>query len=181
LITHFHWDHVNGAPDVPNAQVLVREPDLAWADHGHTMIYDAVPHHAVDRIRSRIKEFKTDGPAYEGFAGSYDLLGDGSVIGVPTPGHTPGSVSWFVNSGDGRRWLFVGDAAWIGEGISRPVMKGWKGRLLDNDNEKTGETLSRLHALQAARPLTVPPDGHGVQVVTAHDPAGLATLPVCSK
>jgi glyoxylase-like metal-dependent hydrolase (beta-lactamase superfamily II) len=181
LVTHVHWDHIGGAIDVPSARILMREPDLSWSDHAKIFFGPAVPPHEVARIRSRIQEFKAEGPAYEGFASSYDLFGDGSIVGVPTPGHTPGSTSWFVNSGDGRRWLFVGDAAWDHENVELPAHKGWKGRFADNDKEKTGETLALLHAFAKARPVKSPPDGIGVQLVPAHDASVLSTLPVCVR
>lgn len=182
LITHFHYDHLGGATDIPAAQLFSREPDLEWSGHARTLLfYQTMPHDQVDRIRSQVKVFKTDGPPYEGFAGSFDVFGDGSIVGVPTPGHTPGSTSWFVNSGDGRRWLFVGDAAWLMEGIRKPSHKGWQGRRVDDDADANSETLARLHALQLARPVTTPPDGRGVQVITAHDPEGLRLLPMCAK
>ena len=140
-----------------------------------------MPPHEIERIRNRIKTFKPESGPYEGFSASYDLFGDGSIVGVPTPGHTPGSTSWFVNSGDGRRWLFIGDAAWNLEGVQTPSHKGWTGRLADDDKHTTGESLAVLHQFAKARPVKSPPDGIGVQLVPAHDPAALSTIPRCTK
>ncbi|WP_194922274.1 MBL fold metallo-hydrolase [Catenulispora rubra] len=46
------------------------------------------------------------GPPIGGFSGSADVFGDGSVIALPTPGHSPGSTSVLVD----RRFLLTGDA-----------------------------------------------------------------------
>jgi glyoxylase-like metal-dependent hydrolase (beta-lactamase superfamily II) len=46
------------------------------------------------------------GPAIGGFTGSADLFGDGSVLALPTPGHSPGSTSVLVD----HRFLLTGDA-----------------------------------------------------------------------
>lgn len=181
LITHAHFDHIGGATDVPAARIYMNTPDVKFADTAHVLWMQVTPQHEMDRIRDRIQTFEFNGPAYEGFPASYDLFGDGSIVGVPTPGHTPGSTSWFVNSSDGTRYLFVGDAAWQNEGIERPAHKGWMGRLLDNDNERAGKTLATLHALAAARPVTNPPDGQGVRVIASHDEATLKVLPACAK
>lgn len=172
LITHFHFDHVGGATDIPMARIVVNAPDVSFADSAHLLWMKVTPQHEIDRIRDRIQAFTFNGPPYDGFPSSYDLFGDGSLVAVPTPGHTPGSVSWFVNSGDGSRWLFVGDAAWLRAGIDRPAHKGWQGRLLDANTTQAGETLALLHAYQEARPY--------VHILTAHDPEMLTALPPCS-
>ncbi len=171
LITHMHFDHIGGATDIPNAKILVNAPDLSFADTAHKLWMRVTPQHEIDRIRDRIQTYAFTGPPYDGFPSSFDLFGDGSLVAVPTPGHTPGSVSWFVNSGDGSRWLFVGDAAWLKQGVDRPAHKGWQGRLLDDNAQQAGETLALLHAYEEARP--------NVHVLTAHDPEMLSVLPPC--
>jgi glyoxylase-like metal-dependent hydrolase (beta-lactamase superfamily II) len=181
LITHAHFDHIGGATDIPAARIYMNKPDVSFADTAHVLWMKVTPQHEIDRIRDRIEPFEFTGPAYEGFPASFDLFGDGSIVGVPTPGHTPGSTSWFVNSGNGARWLFVGDAAWQLEGVSRLAHKGWMGRLLDNDSKRAGETLAALHELQHARPVVAPPDGKGIHIITGHDEAVLTTLPACAK
>ncbi len=179
LITHAHFDHIGGAPDIPAARIIVNEPELRFADTAHVLWFKVTPQFEIDRIRERIQTIRLDGPPYEGFASSYDLFGDGSIVAVPTPGHTPGSVSWFVNSADGNRWLFVGDAAWLAEGISRPAHKGWIARTLDAEAPATGQSLAQLHAYQLARPVTNPPDGKGVHLLPAHDARMLDALEPC--
>jgi len=49
--------------------------------------------------------------AYMGLTQSRDLYGDGSIVIVPAPGHTPGSVVVFVTLPGGARYAFVGDLA----------------------------------------------------------------------
>jgi glyoxylase-like metal-dependent hydrolase (beta-lactamase superfamily II) len=173
LVTHFHFDHVGGATDIPAAKILVNEPDVHFAETAYTLWMKVTPQHEIDRIRDRIQTYTFNGPSYGGFPTSYDLFGDGSLVAVPTPGHTPGSVSWFVNSGDGSRWLFVGDAAWMKAGIDRPAHKGWQGRLLDANSKQAGESLAILHAYEEARP--------NVHVLTAHDLEMLTVLPPCGQ
>ncbi len=47
-----------------------------------------------------------------GFDESLDLFGDGRLVLVPLPGHTPGSVGLFVTLDSGRRLFFSGDTSW---------------------------------------------------------------------
>lgn len=43
------------------------------------------------------------------FTASYDVMGDGSLVLLPTPGHTPGSMSLLVRRSVGAPLLLVGD------------------------------------------------------------------------
>jgi glyoxylase-like metal-dependent hydrolase (beta-lactamase superfamily II) len=49
-----------------------------------------------------------DGPPVGPFSGSYDVLGDGRLLIVPTPGHTPGHLS-VIARGETQTWLLAGD------------------------------------------------------------------------
>jgi glyoxylase-like metal-dependent hydrolase (beta-lactamase superfamily II) len=90
-----------------------------------------------------------------------DLFGDGSVLAMPLPGHTPGSVGYLV--GD---WLFVGDALW-----ERGSEKSLLGKSLDESESESGATREKLRALQRERP--------GLRIVPAHDGRALEELPEC--
>jgi len=44
----------------------------------------------------RYEEYGFENGPYLGFPSSHDVYGDGSIVVVPAPGHTPGSVIVFV-------------------------------------------------------------------------------------
>ena len=52
---------------------------------------------------SRAHLVEVDGPAIGPFAGSFDIAGDGSLLLVPTPAHTPGHLSMLADAHDGLR------------------------------------------------------------------------------
>jgi glyoxylase-like metal-dependent hydrolase (beta-lactamase superfamily II) len=66
----------------------------------------------------RYEEYGFEGGPYLGFPQSHDVYGDGSIVVVPAPGHTPGNVIIFVTLRNGTRYAFVGDLVWQLEGIT---------------------------------------------------------------
>src|SRR6516165_2509830 len=112
LLTHAHWDHVSGLPDFPGVPVWVTSQEHQFIrDGGHGQFRKA-------SAGIRYEEYGFEGGPYLGFAASYDVYGDGSIVIVPAPGHTPGSVIIFVNLQKGTRYAFVGDLVWQLEGIT---------------------------------------------------------------
>ncbi len=99
--SHLHFDHAGGNVLVPNARWVVqrreweaaRDPDVGAAnglaradwDHGHDVVL-------AD--------------------GEYDLFGDGSVVCVPTWGHTPGHQSLRVRLASGDV-ILTADACYL--------------------------------------------------------------------
>ena len=75
---------------------------------------------------------------------------------LPTPGHTPGSISVFAQTKN-QKFLFVGDAAYARKNYEIPLNIGY----LEN-REAAWETLVRIHDLHKALP--------GIQVFPFHDP-----------
>ncbi|HUB05468.1 MAG TPA: hypothetical protein VMB50_00615, partial [Myxococcales bacterium] len=97
------------------------------------------------------------------------LFGDGSVVLVPLPGHTPGSLGVFLNNVHGHRVLFVGDAVWSSDGISLPSQRPLlMSRLVDFDREEVSDTIWRLRHLHERDPQ--------VLIVPAHDGAALKAV-----
>lgn len=166
LLTHAHWDHASGLDALPGVPVWVSEEE-------HRFIGSASEVTAVIRsiAPATYHDYRFDGPAYLGFARSFDLWGDGAVVVVPAPGHTPGSVIVFVNLPSGRRYAFVGDIAWQTEGIERPAERPWLARrLVDDDAEAVRGLLGKLAALHRRFP--------SITMMPAHDARAFAALPV---
>ncbi|MCA2980600.1 MAG: MBL fold metallo-hydrolase [Myxococcaceae bacterium] len=170
LATHVHWDHVGALGDLPNAKVLLARAELAWARTLSRGLDQGVMPHHLARAKPRLFQFDFTGPGRDGFEASFDVFGDGALVAVPLPGHTPGSTGFFVSLPDGRQALLTGDTAWTLRGVEAPVHKNPLARL-DADVDATGRALGLLHALHARRPDLV--------IVPAHDAAALEQLPAC--
>ena len=148
--SHLHFDHSGGNRQVTNAKLIVQqrewaaghEPDLIQSngygledyDHGHDL-------HLID--------------------GEHDLFNDGSVVCVPTFGHTPGHQSLKVRLASGEI-LLAGDACYLRKTLEDLHLP----RILHNREEML-ESLKRIRALQAA----------GARIFYGHDAEFWETVP----
>lgn len=81
---------------------------------------------------------------------------------LPTPGHTPGSVSLFVRRNDGPPLLLVGDLTYDIHAFERGVHGGVGSR------RRLARTRQAVLALREANP--------GLRILAAHDPAAAQSL-----
>lgn len=164
LLTHAHWDHVSGLPDFPGTPVWLPPAERAYVRDGK---YSALARSLGD---IPYREYAFAGGPYLGFPQSLDLHGDGSLVIVPSPGHTPGSVIVFVTLPGERRYALVGDLAWQQEGISEREEKPWLVRhFVDLDEVGVRQQLLQMAAVTLRFPQ--------IRVLPAHDARGFAELP----
>jgi len=175
VLTHTHWDHVSGLADLREVPVWLTSQELAHArsdDDGGKL------YRQLEAERPfRLHELRFSDGAYGPFAESHDFFGDGSVVIVPMPGHTPGSIGVFVSPTSGRRILIIGDTSWTREGVDWPAEKPWLARrMVDHDPATVREQLVLLHQLQGRNPSLL--------IVPAHDARvhhALATFPATPR
>jgi glyoxylase-like metal-dependent hydrolase (beta-lactamase superfamily II) len=157
VLTHAHWDHVSGLENLPGVPVWINQQEFDFVQGGDSTT--ELARHLGTRDY-RVYAF-TDGP-YLGFAVSFDVFGDGSVVLVPAPGHTPGSIVAFIALPDGQRFALIGDLVWQIEGLEIPAEKPWLARrTVDKDADATRRLIQHMHALKKAFPA--------LTVVPAHD------------
>jgi glyoxylase-like metal-dependent hydrolase (beta-lactamase superfamily II) len=164
LITHAHWDHVSGVPSF-RAPVWMNPSERRFVDGGAPMA-------ALMRsfVGAEVREYAWDGGPYLGFPRSHDWYGDGAIVLVPVPGHTPGSIAVFVTLPSGARYAFIGDLVWQREGLDLPAERPWLARwLVDDDAEGVRTGISHMAAVHARFPEIV--------MVPAHDARAAAELP----
>ncbi len=165
LLTHAHWDHTSGLPDFPTTPVLLTAEERRFIRDGGFLTVVA-----RDFGGDHYEEYGFEGGPYLGFPRSHDVHGDGSIVVVPAPGHTPGSVIVFVALSGAERYAFVGDLCWQSEGVTEREERPWLQRTLgDQDEAEVREGLLRMNAIVSALPQ--------ISLVPAHDARAFAGLP----
>lgn len=169
LLTHAHWDHVSGLPDLPDFQdfpVFVTDRDKKAFSTDGMRGYFGPPFRDTE-FNWQVIDFEA-GP-YLGFPRSHDVHGDGSIVVVPAPGHTPGSVIVFVTLPKNVRYALVGDLVWQREGIThleeRPILSQ---KWADLDPDGTRSNILRMASILGRIPDMI--------IVPAHDQRGFADM-----
>jgi glyoxylase-like metal-dependent hydrolase (beta-lactamase superfamily II) len=74
---------------------------------------------------------------------------------IPAPGHTPGSVMFFVKVADGHEYLFLGDIAWVRSNITDLSMRPrfTEQFFMHGENRaQVADQIRALHELAVAEP-----------------------------
>jgi N-acyl homoserine lactone hydrolase len=101
-ISHYHGDHVGQVASFPGATLLIGKAD--WDVLNQTPANPAAN-------PANFAHWISGGGKVEPLVGDKDVFGDGSVIVLTTPGHTPGHHSLLVKLKDKGNVLITGDLA----------------------------------------------------------------------
>jgi glyoxylase-like metal-dependent hydrolase (beta-lactamase superfamily II) len=141
VLTHLHWDHVGALHTIPESVPLVVQRREWEGRHDGEVI---------ERNAFLPRDYGEDGREVILIDGDHDLLGDGSIELVLTPGHTPGHQSVRIGN------LVLGiDVAHFASGL-----EDHRFPVFADDHEQQGRSADRLRAMRDA----------GLTVIPGHDP-----------
>lgn len=165
IISHYHGDHIAGLRDFPNARFIALRADTDRLKSlvGHRFkatlkahLLGLLPMNFFSRLQEADTYPSRSLPSWMApFREAHDLLGDGSLLGVPLPGHSDGQLGLFIPDANNRPAFLVADACW-----SLPACK--EGRLpsrlalfVNAERQRFGETFFGLREL-ALRETEIP-------------------------
>ncbi|NEN06135.1 N-acyl homoserine lactonase family protein [Diaminobutyricibacter tongyongensis] len=158
VLSHLHQDHIGGLPELTGTRILVGAAEWATLDAPLPELNGLMRNHI--RIPGLNWEQVQFGPlgdeSLRPFESGHDLFGDGSLVLLPTPGHTPGSLSLLLRQEGLAPMLFVGDLTYDIHLFDDDHVPG-VGRRRD-----LLASTQRVKALRDAQP--------GLIVAAAHDP-----------
>lgn len=128
-------------------------PDKSTADQMHDGYF---PEHLniLGARWHRINFDSYNNRALERFSYTFDLWGDGTMILIPTPGHTTGSLSMLVRCEDSPPLLFVGGLTYELDNLERDEVPRTGNKSILRD------TFSRVRALKLKLPNLIILSGH---------------------
>jgi N-acyl homoserine lactone hydrolase len=145
--SHFHFDHCGGNELFPRATFLVQRAEMEAARETIT----------TPSSRYSPSQVDFDHPLeYRLLEGEHDVFGDGTVVLVPTYGHTPGHQSLVIRDGRAPDLVLTEDACYTRENMDRDVLPPvvW-------DEKEMSRSLGKLRDMR---------DRQGATVVYGHDP-----------
>lgn len=148
FLTHVHDDHAGGLRHLPQATVVLDRRD--W-EHGTVYPY------SFDLVKDNLSFPVFASGAFGAFPDSQDHFGDGSLILLPTPGHSPGHMCVLLRL-DAGSVLFTGDTLYTLPHLAVEQVRQMT--IGGADTIHQIEAARRIQKLLAADPGTVPLFAH---------------------
>jgi N-acyl homoserine lactone hydrolase len=166
LVSHLHQDHIGGLGELGHADILVSEVELADASRRGAELRGLLRRHiALPGLRWKPIAFAPlIGTELAPFTAGLDVFDDGSLLVLPTPGHTPGSISLLVRRPGHAPLLLVGDLTYDVERMLRGDVPGSGNQ---PEMHRTSDMVARLRERM--------PD---LVILAAHDPGAARRLHV---
>ena len=141
VMTHLHLDHTSGMRLLPEAEFVIARKEWEAATGRAAVRGGYVGGHLPPSSRTRLVELEREGEPHGPFSRTIDLLGDGSIRLVSTPGHTRGHLSVLLQLPDERQALLIGDAVYTLRSLENEVLP-----LITVSDERYRSSLAEIKA-----------------------------------
>ncbi|HPE48733.1 MAG TPA: N-acyl homoserine lactonase family protein [Hyphomonas sp.] len=147
--SHLHFDHCGGNAQLPNADILIQRRELEHA-------------RATGSTNGYLVTDWDTGQGFREVDGEHDIFGDGTVVCLPTYGHTPGHQSLRVQTELGGEYILCGDACYLKDSLEQMHAPG-----IIVDREAALAVFRKFRELQEL----------GARIMFGHDPDFWKSIP----
>jgi N-acyl homoserine lactone hydrolase len=115
-ISHTHGDHIGNVKLFPDATVLLQRAEYDWINSGPPTDPN------LNQLVTLARQLMGHPRNLKLIDGDLDVFGDGSVILISTPGHTPGSQSLMVQLANSGYIVLSGDVVHLEENFEKNIV-----------------------------------------------------------
>jgi N-acyl homoserine lactone hydrolase len=164
VLSHLHQDHIGGLAELPHAELLVSRSEWESLRRPLPEARGLLPRHIeLPGLHwTQVDAGPLGDPGLGPFRSGHDVFGDGTLVLLPTPGHTPGSLSMLVRRPGHHPLLMVGDLTYDDDLLGAGKLPGV------GDKRQMRVATDMVNHLRAALP--------GLVILPAHDPSAAGRL-----
>ena len=138
-LSHTHGDHIGNVRLFPDSTVLMQRVEYGWISSPDG------PNNNVNQLKALARKLLGAPKHLKLLEGNTDVFGDGSVILVSTPGHTPGSQSLLVHLRKSGFIILSGDVAHSQENFEKDIVPS-----LNTDKAASIASMGAIRRMMAA-------------------------------
>ncbi|CAG2159970.1 N-acyl homoserine lactonase family protein [Cupriavidus numazuensis] len=135
-VSHTHGDHIGNVNLFPNAAVLMQRAEYSWIHSPNGS------NENVNQLMALARKLLGTPKNLQLVDGDTDVYGDGSVVLISTPGHTPGSQALLVHLKNSGFVILSGDVVHLEGNFERSIVPS-----LNTNNQESVASMNKIRKL----------------------------------
>ena len=149
ILSHAHPDHIGGLKYFSDYELIATEDTIKLFQKSN--IRDLVFQNMLPKTKKvrYVEKYKDNNFLKKYFKEVYDILGDGSIIGVRLDGHSKGQMGIYIPD---FNILFAADSSWGNEFIEKIEKMKKIPQFIQNNFDEYKDTIKRIKKLKKDYP-----------------------------